>query len=67
MRVGIFIREDGPDFCKMSLRSMGGDIDVRSVAARFGGGGHAAAAGAEVRMSGKELAGAVIAELEKAL
>ena len=67
VRVGVFIREDRPNFCKVSLRSMGGDVDVRAVAARFGGGGHAAAAGAEVEMPAQELAAVIIAELEKEL
>ena len=67
VRVGLFIREDGPGLCKMSLRSMGGDIDVRSIAARFGGGGHAAASGAEVRMEAHALAAVVISDLEELL
>lgn len=67
VRVGVFIREDRPDFCKVSLRSIGGDVDVRAVAARFGGGGHAAAAGAEVDMPAQKVAGIIIAELEKVL
>ena len=67
VRVGMFIREDSDGLCKMSLRSMGGDVDVRSIAMQFGGGGHAAAAGAEVRMPAQELAAAVLAQLEKVL
>lgn len=67
VRVGVFIREDRPNFCKVSLRSTGGDVDVQAVAARFGGGGHAAAAGAEVEMPVQELAKVLITELEKEL
>lgn len=65
-RVGLFVREDEPSLCKISLRSMG-DVDVRAVAAHFGGGGHAAAAGAEIALPPDEAVRAVLAELEKAL
>ncbi len=39
------IREDAKEQCKISLRSTGA-IDVRSICAQFGGGGHLNAAGA---------------------
>jgi phosphoesterase RecJ-like protein len=39
------IREDAPDRCKLSMRSVGG-VDARALAVRFGGGGHTNAAGA---------------------
>jgi phosphoesterase RecJ-like protein len=65
-RVGLFVREDAPSHCKISLRSMG-DVDVRAVAAHFGGGGHAAAAGAEIFLPPDEVVRVVLAELEKAL
>lgn len=53
VRVSLFVREDEPGLCKISLRSMG-DFDVQKIAARFGGGGHAAAAGAELSLSPEE-------------
>ncbi|MDR1490854.1 MAG: bifunctional oligoribonuclease/PAP phosphatase NrnA [Desulfovibrio sp.] len=49
VRVGLLLREDGPENCKISLRSMG-DFDVRAVTAVYGGGGHVSAAGATVRL-----------------
>lgn len=62
VRVGVFIREDRPGYCKISLRSMG-DVDVQSIAAVFGGGGHKAAAGAELAMGPEEAAEAVLSEV----
>lgn len=47
VRVALLIRQDPGNRCKLSLRSSGND-NVRSVAARFGGGGHLNAAGATV-------------------
>jgi phosphoesterase RecJ-like protein len=44
------LRELGPQRCKLSARSEG-DLDVQALAARFGGGGHRRAAGAELRCS----------------
>lgn len=40
---------------KISLRSMG-DVDVQAIAARFGGGGHKAAAGVDMRQPPREAA-----------
>lgn len=62
VRVGLFIREDGPGRCKISLRSMG-DFDVQKVAALYGGGGHAAAAGAELSLPPEEAAAKVLADI----
>ena len=50
VKVVLFIREDAPGHSKISLRSMG-DVNVQGVAASQGGGGHIAAAGADVDMS----------------
>jgi phosphoesterase RecJ-like protein len=66
VRVGLFIREDKLNYCKISLRSMG-DVDVQKVAARFGGGGHVAAAGAELPLSPSETAEQVLAALREQL
>ena len=63
VRVGVFVREDGPGRSKVSLRSMG-DVDVRIVAASFGGGGHKAAAGTEVGLPPRETADAVLRAIE---
>ena len=47
LQVSVLVRERGPGRSKLSLRSVG-DIDVQRIAAHFGGGGHTAAAGADV-------------------
>lgn len=65
-RIGLFVREDGLGLSKISLRSMG-DFDVQAVCAVFGGGGHAAAAGAEIRLPPDNATAAVLAELERRL
>ncbi|MDR0828146.1 MAG: bifunctional oligoribonuclease/PAP phosphatase NrnA [Desulfovibrio sp.] len=66
VRVGLFVREDGPDNCKISLRSMG-DFNVRAVTAVFDGGGHISAAGATVRLPLQEATRVVIEEIQKRL
>ncbi len=48
VQLGAFVRQTGPDVWRASLRSRG-DGDVRELAERFGGGGHAKAAGCEIR------------------
>ena len=62
VRVALFVREDGPSESKISLRSMG-DVNVHEVAALFGGGGHAAAAGAELPLPPKQAAARVLETL----
>lgn len=57
--VSALVREDHPACCKVSLRSTG-DVDVRSMAAAFGGGGHRNAAGATLRMPLEEAVKAVV-------
>lgn len=47
VEVAVFFREDSEDLCKVSLRSKGG-INVQKIAGRFGGGGHAPAAGCSI-------------------
>jgi phosphoesterase RecJ-like protein len=49
VEVGAMLREEGPQACKLSLRSKF-DFDVNAFARRWGGGGHAKAAGATLRM-----------------
>lgn len=48
--VAMTVREESAMRCKISLRSWG-DVDVRQVAAHFGGGGHLNAAGCELAVS----------------
>jgi phosphoesterase RecJ-like protein len=62
VRVGLFIREDAPSRCKISLRSMG-DVDVNAVAALYGGGGHIAAAGAELALPPAEAAQKILEDI----
>ena len=49
VEVSILVREDNARRCKLSLRSTG-DVDVRAMAAAFGGGGHRNASGATLNM-----------------
>lgn len=65
-RVGLFVREDARGVSKISLRSMG-DVDVQVVCAKFGGGGHAAAAGAELALGPEAAAEAVLEEIIRQL
>lgn len=62
VQVGVYIREDEPELCKISLRSMG-DINVNAIAVSFGGGGHVAAAGAELTMTPEAAKAAVLEKL----
>jgi phosphoesterase RecJ-like protein len=50
IEVAVFFREDGKESCKVSFRSKG-SINVQKIAERFGGGGHAAAAGCNLKGS----------------
>jgi len=71
VQAGVLLREmseanpDAPRV-KVSLRSREG-LDVRAIAARFGGGGHAAAAGCEVAGTVEQAEDAVAAALDAAL
>lgn len=47
--IAAVLREDNPHLCKLSLRSSG-DINVRSIAASMGGGGHKNASGATIAL-----------------
>lgn len=66
IRVGVFVREEADGRSKISLRSMG-DFDVRAVCALYGGGGHAAASGANLDMPPQDAAAVVIGEIEARL
>lgn len=64
--VAVFLRElDGK--WKASLRSKTGGVDVNQVAGKFGGGGHAAAAGATLTGSLFEVEKRILDELQAAL
>ena len=55
----IFMKEQRPDYYRISLRSRG-DVDVSAVAAGFGGGGHARASGCELEGSAAQVRTALL-------
>ncbi len=59
VEVAVFFRVQGPDLVRVGFRSRG-HIDAAALAARFGGGGHAKAAGCSVRGTLGEVKAAVI-------
>jgi phosphoesterase RecJ-like protein len=65
--VACLFEELEPDLTRISLRSKSEEVDVNEIAMKFGGGGHAAAAGA--RIAGKPLSiqRAVLKAVQKAL
>lgn len=63
VEVGAMLREEGPLTAKLSLRSKFG-FDVNTFARRWGGGGHAKAAGATLRLPWNEALQAVSAALD---
>ncbi len=60
------LREIGDGRVKLSLRALPG-FDASAICARFGGGGHKGAAGANLALPLSEAADVVAAELEEAL
>jgi phosphoesterase RecJ-like protein len=66
VEVGAMLREEGPQAVKLSLRSKY-DFDVNRFASRWGGGGHAKAAGATLKMPFEEAVETVAETLEAAL
>jgi phosphoesterase RecJ-like protein len=66
IKVAIFFREDGEDSCKVSLRSKG-DINVQRIAAKFGGGGHAPAAGCGINAPLQEVKDKILDAVREAL
>ncbi len=66
VKVAIFFREDSKDFCKVSLRSKS-DINVQKIAARFGGGGHAPAAGCGINAPLNEVKDKILDAVREAL
>jgi phosphoesterase RecJ-like protein len=65
--VACVFEEMEPDLTRISLRSKSEKVNVSDVAARFGGGGHQAAAGARVRGRPLGVQRRVIGALKKAL
>lgn len=55
VEIAVFIREDGENYYKVSLRSKTGMIDVSEISAENGGGGHKMAAGFSVYKNADEL------------
>lgn len=68
-RVSLLVREKSSVGSKISLRSMGGSasVDVQKVAAKFGGGGHKSASGADVALPPEEAVKTVMAALIEAV
>jgi phosphoesterase RecJ-like protein len=62
----IFFKEVGPQSYRMSMRSKG-DVDVLSVARKFGGGGHKNAAGCSMSGPYPEIRRTLVAELDRAI
>jgi len=65
-KVGVFLRELPDSVVKASLRS-NGTVDVDKVARRFGGGGHANAAGARIPGTLDEVKGIVVERITEAV
>lgn len=66
VKISALIREEGEDKCKFSLRSQG-DMDVRAIAFRLGGGGHQNAAGGLLHSPLREAEAALEAALVEGL
>ena len=64
--ISVLFNEHSPDLVKVSWRSQPG-WDVSKIAAQFGGGGHAAAAGAEIPGTLEEVQTIVLSATEKLL
>ena len=65
--VACLFEELGPDLTRISLRSKSDKVNVNEIAAQFGGGGHAAAAGARIPGPTTLVQRKVIAAIKKAL
>ena len=66
VRYVAFLKEIAPDTWRASLR-VRGDGDVQVVAARYGGGGHKAAAGCTLEGDGEEVTARLVSDLSAAL
>lgn len=65
VKIGITLRELGPEETKLSVRATPGSVNAGSVCALLGGGGHAAAAGATFAGGVAEARAAVLAAVEQ--
>jgi phosphoesterase RecJ-like protein len=66
VKVAMLLREEAPGAVKVSLRGKG-EVPVNAIAHRFGGGGHANAAGCTVRQSLEEATRTMLAAVGEAL
>ena len=66
IQAAAFFKEVGPDNYRTSLRSKG-DVDVNSVATKFGGGGHKNAAGCTIEAAYPEVRRKIADELSRVL
>ncbi|HWP98633.1 MAG TPA: DHH family phosphoesterase [Syntrophomonadaceae bacterium] len=66
VEVGVLLREVKPGLIKIGLRSRG-QVDVASLAAKFGGGGHRAAAGARLEGTLEEVRERVINKIKEVI
>jgi phosphoesterase RecJ-like protein len=66
VKVAMLLREEGPGLVKVSLRGKG-EVAVNAIAHRFGGGGHANAAGCTVRSDLSEATRTMLAAVGEAL
>lgn len=62
----VFLYQNGDDSYKVSMRSSN-MVDVAEIAVRFGGGGHARAAGATVHGSAREIRDLIVCEIKQQL
>ncbi|MGC8829511.1 MAG: DHH family phosphoesterase [Verrucomicrobiia bacterium] len=65
--VACVFEEEEPDLIRISLRSKSSLINVSEIASQFGGGGHAAAAGARIRGTPISVQRRVLAAIKSAL
>ena len=65
--VACIFEEMEPELSRISLRSKSASVNVNNIAAQFGGGGHAAAAGARVAGRPLSVQRRVVAAIKKAL
>lgn len=64
--VSVTVKENDRGFSKLSLRSTG-EVNVSDICAKFGGGGHAMAAGCEMELAPEEAAEAIRKAIEEML
>lgn len=65
VKIGVTLRELGPDETKLSVRTTPGSVNAGAVCAVLGGGGHAAAAGAAFAGGVADAKAAVLAAIEE--